>query len=82
MSLPARLENYITFIAASYLMEEYAIYAAGQNYSGVILNVYKSPNGGVVMSSFDKYNVNLRSYQQNPWMVNFVGAPLWSQSGQ
>ena len=63
-------------------MDSFAIYAGGQNYSDITLNVYKSPSGKVVMSSFDRYNVNLRSYQQNPWMVNFAGAPLWSQSGE
>ena len=33
------------------------------------------------MTSFSEYNVGLRGYQQMPWMVNFNGVGIWSQSG-
>ena len=62
-------------------MESYNSLSSGQNYTGIELNIFKSRNGKVVMSSFENFNVNLRSYQQNPWMANIAGAPMWSQSG-
>jgi hypothetical protein len=62
-------------------MESYSSLASGQNYTNIVLNVYKSDNQKIVMSSFENFNVNLRSFQQNPWMANIAGAPLWTQSG-
>ena len=55
--------------------------AGGQNYTDIRLNIFKTPNMKVVLSSFEEFNVNLRSFQQNPWMANIAGAPLWTQSG-
>lgn len=63
-------------------MSSFSSYASGQNYTAVTLNIYRTPLRDIVMTSFDRYNINLRAYQQNPWMVNFDGAPLWSQSGK
>ena len=62
-------------------MRSYSSLSSGQNYTDIVLNVYKSQNHKVVLSSFESFNVNLRSFQQNPWMANIAGAPLWSQSG-
>lgn len=62
-------------------MESYEYYSEGQNYTGVILNGYKSPTGKIVLSSFEMYNVGLQSYQQIPWMGNIAGLPIWAQSG-
>lgn len=62
-------------------MKSYSSLACGQNYTDIVLNVYKSRNRKVVLSSFENFNVNLRSFQQNPWMANLSGVPLWTQSG-
>lgn len=62
-------------------MESYSSLASGQNYTDIVLNVFKSENKKVVLSSFENFNVNLRSFQQNPWMANVAGVPLWTQSG-
>ena len=62
-------------------MESYVSLAGGQNYTDIRLNIFKTPNMKVVLSSFEEFNVNLRSFQQNPWMANIAGAPLWTQSG-
>lgn len=62
-------------------MQSYSSLSGGQNYTDIVLNVFKSQNHKVVLSSFEEFNVNLRSFQQNPWMANIAGAPLWSQSG-
>ena len=55
-------------------------WSAGQNYTGIELNLYKAP-GGLILSSFEKYNVGLCGYQQMPWMANVSGVGVWSQSG-
>lgn len=34
------------------------------------------------MTSFPEYNVGYKGYQQMPWMVNFDGVGIWSQSGK
>lgn len=62
-------------------MESYAGLSSGQNYTDIVLNVYKSYNMKAVLSSFEHFNVNLTSFQQNSWMANIAGAPLWTQSG-
>lgn len=67
--------------AAESAMQSYSSLSSGQNYTNIVLNVYKSQNHKVVLSSFESFNVNVRSFQQNPWMANIAGAPLWSQSG-
>ncbi len=55
-------------------------WSKGQNYTGIKLTMYKSP-GGLILSSFDKYNVGLCGFQQMPWMANVGGVGVWSQSG-
>ena len=62
-------------------MESYSSLSSGQNYTDIVLNVFKSDNKKIVLSSFENFNVNLRSFQQNPWMANIAGVPLWTQSG-
>lgn len=63
-------------------MQQNNHYSKGQNYTKIRLNIYKSPTRKVVMTSFLEYNVGLQSYQQMPWMVNFDGVGIWSQSGE
>lgn len=55
-------------------------WSKGQNYTGICLNIYKAP-GGLMLSSFEEYNVGLCSYQQIPWMANISGVGMWSGSG-
>ena len=62
-------------------MQSYSSLASGQNYTDIVLNVYKTYNMKAVLSSFENFNVNLRRFQQNPWLANIAGAPLWTQSG-
>jgi hypothetical protein len=62
-------------------MESFDHYSAGQNYTDVVLNVFKPLSGKVVLSSFEMYNVGLQMYQQIPWMANIAGLPIWTQSG-
>lgn len=57
-------------------------YSKGQNYTKIWLSIYKSPTRKIIMTSFREYNVGLQAYQQMPWMVNFDGIGIWSQSGQ
>jgi hypothetical protein len=61
-------------------MKSYDHYSAGQNYTDVTLNVYKSNNEKCILSSFENYNVGLQSYQQLPWIANFDGVGIWIQS--
>ena len=63
-------------------MQQNNHYSKGQNYTKIWLNVYKSPTRKVVMTSFCEYNVGFQAYQQMPWMVNFDGVGIWSQSGK
>ena len=56
-------------------------WSKGQNYTGINLNLYKAP-GGLMLSSFEAYNVGLCGYQQNPWMANVSGVGVWSGSGK
>jgi hypothetical protein len=62
-------------------MESFDHYSAGQNYTGVTLNRYKSSLGRIVLSSFEMFNVGLQSYQQVSWMGNIAGLPIWTESG-
>jgi hypothetical protein len=61
-------------------MDSFSHFSRGQNYTGINLSVYKA-HGGLVLSSFDAYNVGLCGYQQLPWMLNADGVGIWSQSG-
>lgn len=56
-------------------------WAMGQNYTGINLNLYKAP-GGLLLSSFELYNVGLCGFQQLPWMANISGVGVWSGSGK
>ena len=55
--------------------------AEGQNYTNITLNVFKSPSKDVTLTSFEKFNVRLTSYQQNSWVANVGGVAVWSQCG-
>lgn len=52
----------------------------GQYYTGFKLYVYKQPEKGLVLSSFQNYNVNNYSFQQMVWMANINRAPVYSVS--
>lgn len=69
------------YILAPALTRGKSEYSKGQNYTNISLSVYKSPTRKVVMTSFPEFNVGFRGYQQMPWMVNFDGVGIWSQSG-
>jgi len=67
----------------------YPHFAEGQTYCGVVLNVYRDcpdaglgGDGGVILSSFERFNRRRASYQQVTWMANVGGVPIWSQSGK
>lgn len=62
-------------------MESYDHFSTGQLYTDIQLAVYKKPHHRLIMSSFHLYNPHHVSFQQLPWMVNFDGIPIWSQSG-
>lgn len=64
------------------IMRQVHHFSTGQNYTKIILSVYKSPSRAVIMTSFQNYNVGRQAYQQIPWMVNFDGVGIWSQSGK
>jgi hypothetical protein len=68
-------------LSARGLMESFDHYSIGQSYTDVLLNVFKSSNGKIILSSFEMYNVGLQLYQQTPWMANIAGLPIWTQSG-
>jgi len=76
-----KMLGYLPTSIAKGTMKYYDHYSAGQNYSGITLNVYRTPSRDVLITSFELYNVGLQSYQQNPWMINLDGIPLWAQSG-
>jgi hypothetical protein len=56
-------------------------FTRGQVYAGVNLNVYRRPNAGLVMTSFQLFNPHVTGIQQLPWMINMNGVPIWSKSG-
>jgi hypothetical protein len=62
-------------------MKSFEHFSSGQNYCGVVLNLYKSVSRKVVLSSFNRFNVGKAQYQQMPWMANVGGVPVWSQTG-
>lgn len=55
--------------------------ALGQNYTNITLNVFKSSSKDVTLTSFEKFNIRLTSYQQNSWVANVGGVGVWSQCG-
>lgn len=61
-------------------MDIFSLFSKGQNYTGIVLNLYKSP-GGLLLASFEDYNVGLCGYQQLPWIANISGVGVWSMSG-
>lgn len=65
---------------AKAVMSSFEHYSAGQNYTDVVLNVYKTSNRESILSSFEMYNPGLQGYQQLPWIANFNGIGVWSQS--
>lgn len=67
------------FYASS--MEKYTHFSSGQLYTDFDLNVYKEPTRGLVLSSFELFNVHNAGFQQLPWMANVSGIPFWTQSG-
>jgi hypothetical protein len=57
-----------------------APFQEGQRYTGMNLYVYKQPKRGLVMSSFQNFNVGNYSFQQMVWMANINRAPIYSIS--
>jgi hypothetical protein len=49
-------------------------------YVGVTLNVFKR-RGGLLLTSFEHFNLGACSFQQMPWMANIDGVGVWTQSG-
>lgn len=44
-------------------------------------NLFKSPTRDCVLSSFEKFNVGIQSFQQFVWCANVGGIGVWSESG-
>lgn len=71
--------RFIPSVMVSSISRSLSRLSSGQCYLGVTLNVYKDRN--ICLSSFDNFQVNHASYQQQSWMANIEGIPLWSTSG-
>lgn len=63
-------------------MLKYTHFSCGQLYTNMHLNVYKEPAEGLVLTSFEMYNVHNAGFQQLPWIANVCGIPVWTQSGE
>jgi hypothetical protein len=74
------LLKYVPKSFAEYTMNKMEYYSAGQNYTDVVLNIYKTKQKKSILSSFDDYNSNLQCYQQVLWMANVEGIGVWSKS--
>ncbi len=71
--------RYLNYPMVQTLLKMNSHFSSGQVYFGMRLNLYKK--GGIVLSSFDRFNDRNANFQQLPWMLNLDGIPFWSQTG-
>lgn len=71
----------MSFLFSSDVVDSYRHFTSGQAYTNIKENIYKAPHHGVLLTSFQEFSGHRAAYQQLSWMLNFVGIPIWSQSG-
>jgi hypothetical protein len=80
-----RLANNVHLWPMQFLLGDmsssYQHFTLGHCYTNISLNLYKQPDIGLLMTSFEDFSPGRASFQQLPFMVNFVGIPIWAQSG-
>lgn len=75
------LEKFYLWGSMKGSMARYCTISKGQMYTDIELNVYKQPQHGLLLTSFEKFNPHCASFQQLPWIANVSGVGVWSQAG-
>lgn len=73
------LLSWLNTSVVDYLMKSYKQWTAGEAYVGMKYNIYKHDE--LLLTSFEKCNGGTCGYQMLPWIANFDGIGVWTQSG-